>query len=58
MCIRDRYNISAQPDGRLLTVGNVLIGEQVDFAVVRVLGGQQTSQVFMPVVQGEAATGE
>ncbi len=52
------YNISAQPDGRLLTVGNVLIGEQVDFAVVRVLGGQQTSQVFMPVVQGEAATGE
>ncbi len=45
------YNLSAQRDGRLLTVGDVLMGEQVDHAVVRLFGGQQTTQVFMPVVR-------
>lgn len=45
------YNLSAQRDGRLLTVGDVLMGEQVDHAVVRLFGGQQTSQIFMPVVR-------
>src|SRR5690606_21957134 len=45
------YNLSAQPDGKLLVVGDIVIDEQADFVVVRLSGGRQTQQVFMPVVR-------
>lgn len=51
-------NISAQQDGKLLVVGDALVGEQLDMSVVRFLGDGPAAQVLLPVIQGGAATGD
>jgi uncharacterized delta-60 repeat protein len=43
--------IAPQPDGKLLVVGDVLVGEQIDFGALRFLGDGPAAQVYVPVTQ-------